>query len=179
LNSNFEEGIGIDNIFFRIFLKIFPKCCNNNNSNSVNNGSESSSVTEEKEDENLKKLLLINLYKMIPHLRNLKYTKHLYEKISNLFKKENIMILLKIYEDEFIINNFSKNYNYLYKLLFCLLEKGYSNSNIINSSTNKNMNLTCSINNNNCAKDGNSISTLLNENNYYFKLFQNILESIF
>jgi len=179
LNSNFEEGIGIDNIFFRIFLKIFPKCCNCNNSNPVNNGSDSSSVMEEKENENLKKLLLINLYKMIPHLRNLKYTKHLYEKISNLFKKESIMILLKIYEDEFILNNFSKNYNYLYKLLFCLLEKGHTNSNIINSSSNKNMNLSNNINIINCGKDANSIATLLNENNYYFKLFQNILESIF
>ena len=179
LNSNFEEGIGIDNIFFRIFLKIFPKCCNSNNSNPVNNSSDSSSVMEEKENENLKKLLLINLYKMIPHLRNLKYTKHLYEKISNLFKKESIMILLKIYEEEFILNNFSKNYNYLYKLLFCLLEKGHTNSNIINSSSNKNMNFSNSINIINCGKDANSIATLLNENNYYFKLFQNILESIF
>ena len=179
LNSNFEEGIGIDNIFFRIFLKIFPKCCNCNNSNPVNNGSDSSSVMEEKENENLKKLLLINLYKMIPHLRNLKYTKHLYEKISNLFKKESIMILLKIYEDEFILNNFSKNYNYLYKLLFCLLDKGHTNSNIINSSSNKNMNLSNNINIINCGKDANSIATLLNENNYYFKLFQNILESVF
>ncbi len=179
LNSNFEEGIGIDNIFFRIFLKIFPKCCNCNNSNPVNNGSDSSSVMEEKENENLKKLLLINLYKMIPHLRNLKNTKHLYEKISNLFKKESIMILLKIYEDEFILNNFSKNYNYLYKLLFCLLDKGHTNSNIINSSSNKNMNLSNNINIINCGKDANSIATLLNENNYYFKLFQNILESVF
>ena len=173
---NFEEGIGIDNIFFRIFLKIFPKCCNNNNNNSVNN-SESTSITEETANENLKKLLLINLYKMIPHLNNLKYTKHLYEKISNLFKKDTIMLLLKIYENEFVLNDFSKNNNYLYKLLFCLLEKGYSNSNIINSSSNKSININNCINN--CGKEANSIAIFLNENNYYFKLFQNILESIF
>ena len=170
-----DDGVGIDNIFFRIFLKIFPKCCsNNNNSNSANNLNESNTNTEEKCNDNLKKLLLINLYKMIPHLNNLRYAKHLYEKISNLFKKENIIFLLKTYESEFTLNNCDKEYNYLYKLLFCLLEKGYSNNNSINLIQNKNF---CS--NNNINNNSNSISTLLNENNYYFKLFQNILESIF
>ena len=176
---NFEEGIGIDNIFFRIFLKIFPKCCNSSTNNSLSNNNESTTITEENANENLKKLLLINLYKMIPHLSNLKYTKHLYEKISNLFKRDMIIFLLKIYEIEFILNNFDKNCNYLYKLLFCLLEKGYSNSNIINSNSNKNMNSTNSLSTNNSSKDSNSVVNLLNENNYYFKLFQNILESIF
>ena len=172
---NCEDGIGIDNIFFRIFQKIFPKCYNN----SANNSNESSSNAEENSNENLKKLLLINLYKMIPHLNNLRYTKHLYEKISNLFKKDTILYLLKTYENEFTTNNFSKNNNYLLKLLFCLLEKANSNYNAINSSSNKNMNLSNSVNSTCSSISTSQISSLLNENNYYYKLFQNIIESIF
>ena len=42
---NCEEGMAIDNIFFRIFSKIFPKCCNNNSNNS-NNLSDSNSSPE-------------------------------------------------------------------------------------------------------------------------------------
>ena len=151
LLTNSEECEGIDNIFFRIFLKIFPKICNNNINS--NNNQETSSNPEENSNENLKKLFIINLHKMISHLNNLKYAKHLYDKISCLFKKDTILLLLKIYEDEFILNNFSKNYNYLYKLLFCLLEKGHSNLSIINSNFNKNISLTSSINSNNGGKD--------------------------
>ena len=89
---NCDEGMTIDNIFFRIFTKVFPKCCGNNSNNITtnNNISESTSVTEENPNsntntntnENLKKLLLINLYKMIPHLANIRYTKFLHEKIN-------------------------------------------------------------------------------------------------
>ena len=167
-----DDIIGIENIFFRIFLKVFPKCYNNNSANNLN---ESITNAEENTNENLKKLLLINLYKMIPQLNNLKYTKHLYEKISNLFKKDTILFLLKIYENEFTVNNFSKNSNYLYKLLYCLLVKGHSNINIINTNSKLNTNLS---NSNNSGNNANSTSLLI-ENNYYFKLFQNILESIF
>ena len=175
---NCEEGMAIDNIFFRIFSKIFPKCCNNNSNNS-NNLSDSNSSPECNNIEKLKKLLILNFYKMIPCLNYLKYTKYLCEKITNLFKKENILFVLKVYEDEFTLNNFSKKNNYLYKLLFCLLEKGYSNINIINSNNNGkhlslSTNTSCSSNNN-----SNSSTVLLNENNYHFKLFQNILENIF
>ena len=177
LLTNSEECEGIDNIFFRIFLKIFPKICNNNINS--NNNQETSSNPEENSNENLKKLFIINLHKMISHLNNLKYAKHLYDKISCLFKKDTILLLLKIYEDEFILNNFSKNYNYLYKLLFCLLEKGHSNLSIINSNFNKNISLTSSINSNNGGKEQSPLQCFLNENNYYFKLFQNILESIY
>ena len=134
---NCEEGNNIDNIFFRIFSRVFPKSSNNINTTG-NNVQESNSSVEENLNQNLKHLLLINLYKMIPNLSILRYTKYLFEKISNLFKKESIISILKIYEDEFVSNNFCKNNNYLYKLLYCLLEKGYSNINIINSNTNKN-----------------------------------------
>ena len=115
------------------FTKVFPKCYGNNSNNITtnNNISESTSVTEENPNsntntnENLKKLLLINLYKMIPHLSNIRYTKFLHEKINNLFKKDSIFFVLKIFEEEFTSNNFSKEFNYLYKLLLCLLEKAF------------------------------------------------------
>ena len=173
---NCEEGNNIDNIFFRIFSRVFPKSSNNINTTG-NNVQESNSSVEENLNQNLKHLLLINLYKMIPNLSILRYTKYLFEKISNLFKKESIISILKIYENEFVSNNFSKNNNYLYKLLYCLLEKGYSNINIINSNTNKNTSVNNSSNTNN--NNNNSNISLLNDNNYYFKLFINILESIF
>ena len=181
---NCDDGLTIDNIFFRIFSKVFPKCClNSSNNNTSNNISESTSVTEEISNSNinesLKKLLLINLYKMIPHLINIRYTKFLYEKINNLFKKDTIIFVLKIFEEEFTSNNFSKEFNYLYKLLFCLLEKAHSNFNIINSNTNKNICTTNNTNNTSNSNNNISMSTLLNDNNYYYKLFQSIIENIF
>ena len=188
---NCDEGLTIDNIFFRIFTKVFPKCCGNNSNNITtnNNISESTSVTEENPNsntntntnENLKKLLLINLYKMIPHLANIRYTKFLHEKINNLFKKDSIVFVLKIFEEEFTSNNFSKEFNYLYKLLLCLLEKAHSNYNLINSNTNTNKNICINNNTTNNINCNNniSISTLLNDNNYYYKLFISIIENIF
>ena len=168
-----EENMGIDNIFYRIFSRIFPKCCNNNNS-------DSNAKNEDNSNDNIKKLLLLNLYKMIPCLNYLKYTKYLCEKITNLFKKDTILLVLKIYESEYTLNNFSKNNNYLLKLLFCLLEKGYTNIGIINSSNIKHLSLsTNSSSCNNSNNNSNSNAALLNDNNYHFKLFQNILESIF
>ena len=183
---NCDESMTIDNIFFRIFSKIFPKCCGNNPNINIpnnNNNSESISVTEENlntnTDESLKKLLLINLYKMIPHLVNIRYTKFLYEKINNLFKKETITFVLNIFEEEFTSNNLSKEYNYLYKLLLCILEKAHSNFNMINSNTNKNICINNNTTNNINGCSNVSTATLLNDNNYYYKLFQGIIDNIF
>jgi hypothetical protein len=116
---------------------------------------------------------------MIPHLVNIRYTKFLNEKIGNLFKKDSILFVLKIFEEEFTSNNFSKEYNYLYKLLLCLLEKAHSNFNLINSNTNKNMLISNNITNILNFNTTISISTLLNDNNYYYKLFQSIIDNIF
>ena len=165
-NYNFEEGITIENIFFHIFSKIFPK---------TNNNSESNNGLNENINENLKKLFLINLYNMIPCFNNFKFTKYLCEKLGNLFKKDSILQILNIYENEFTLNNFSKNHNYLYKFLYSILEKGYKNIRNINSSHNKNSFL----NNNSYSNNANAITILLNENNCIFKLFQNLLENIF
>ena len=49
---------------------------------------------------------------MIPCINNLKYVRNLYEKIINLFRRDSIIPLLKIYENEFTSNNYSKNHNY-------------------------------------------------------------------
>ena len=165
-NLNPEERININIIFFKIFSKIIPRAVNNDigeQNTDINDASNS----------NLTKLLLINLYKMIPCINNLNCSKNLYEKIISIFKKDSIIPLLKIYADEFTENNYSKNHNYLYKLLFCLLEKGYNNLININSNSSKNSFINNSMNGNN----PNII--LLTDNNYFFKLFQNILESIF
>ena len=165
-NLNPEERININIIFFNIFSKIIPRVVNNDigeQNTDINDASNS----------NLTKLLLINLYKMIPCINNLNCSKNLYEKIISIFKKDSIIPLLKIYADEFTENNYSKNHNYLYKLLFCLLEKGYNNLININSNSSKNSFINNSMNGNN----PNII--LLTDNNYFFKLFQNILESIF
>ena len=169
-NFNYDEGLTIENIFFHIFLKIFPK--SNNNPINVSNPI---STQNENSNDNLIKLLLINLHKMIPCLNNLKYSRHLYEKVGCLFKKDSIVSLLKIYEREFTNNNFSKNHNYLYNLLYAILEKGSKNLIMINSNNNKNLYL----NNTSIGSNTNPNAELINYNNYYFKLFQNILESIF
>ena len=164
-NLNYEESTNINAIFFKTFSKIIPK--------SIIHATEPDSFENDISDENLTKLLLINLYKMIPCINNLKYVRNLYEKIINLFKKDFIVSLLKIYENEFTSNNYCKENNYLYRLLKCLLEKGYNNQININSNNSKNSII------NNSANGNNSNIILLNENNYYFKLFHNILESIF
>ena len=165
-NLNPEERININIIFFNIFSKIIPRVVNNDI------GEQNTDINDAS-NPNLTKLLLINLYKMIPCINNLNCSKNLYEKIISIFKKDSIIPLLKIYADEFTENNYSKNHNYLYKLLFCLLEKGYNNLININSNSSKNSFINNSMNGNN----PNII--LLTDNNYFFKLFQNILESIF
>ena len=167
-NFNCEEGVNIENIFFRIFNRVFQKYNNYNISDE-----EYSPDINKNSNENLSKLLLLNLDKMLSCLNNLKYAKYLFEKISNLFKKDTIT-LLKIYACELTSNNCSKNSNYLYRLLLCILEKGYKNINSIHSQANKSIPM-------NNSSNGNSINSnisLLNDNNYYFKLFQNILVNI-
>ena len=169
-NYNCEEGTCIEIIFLKIFSKIFQK-----NSNNIINIEEEAAPTNENMNENLIRLFVINLYKIIPCLNNIRYARYLCEKISNIFKKDYIILVLKIFEKEFSSNNYSKNHNYLYRLLYCLLEKGYKNIISINSNSYSNKN---SISNSNIIGNNSNIF-LLNENNYYFKSFQNILESLF
>ena len=164
-NLSFEESTNINAIFFKTFSKIIQK--------SFNHVPESDSIENDIIDDNLTKLLLLNLYKMIPCINNLKYARNLYEKIINILKKDFIIYLLKVYEVEFTSNNYCKDHNYLYRLLKCLLEKGFNNQININSNNNKTPLM------NNSANGNNSNIILLNENNYYFKLFHNILEGIF
>ncbi len=149
-----EEGIiTIDNIFIKIYLKLFPKNYNNNTYNDI----------EEYSNGKLQKLFIINLYKIIPCLNSLKNSKILYEKINHLFKKDTIINNLKYFEEEYTSNNNSKNHNYLYKLLLCLLQQSEF---ILN-----NINKTLSINNN--------TNNFSQNDNYYIKLFHNILSNIF
>ena len=169
-NFNSDEGMCIDYIFFHIFINLFPK----NNIDQLS--SIESNLSKNKPlNEGLRKLFLIKLSEMIPSLNNLDYARYLYEKISNLFKKDSIIFLLNIYEKEFTSNNCSKKYNYLYKLLYSIIIKGYKNMIKINSNSNKNMHSISTCSNNN----SNSNNFLLTSNNYFFKLFYNILESIF
>ena len=167
-NSNNEGIITIDDLFIKIYMKLFQKNANNTNNN--NNNIQSNSFVEDNSNENLKKLFIINLYKIIPCLNNLKNNKCLYEKINNLFKKDSIISILKKYEEEYSTNNYSKNYNYFYKLLLCLLEQSQT---ICNTNSNK---IICLNNNSNTNS---TTSSITQNENYYIKLFLNILSNIF
>ena len=169
-NNNNDEGNSIDNIFFHILYKTFPKL--NNNLTEPEPEQESDTTLNETSNENVIRLLLINLHTMI-YCLNLKYAKYLCEKISILFKKNSIIQFLTIYAKEFASNNLAKNSNYLYRLLYSTLEIGYKNMLNITSTSNKNICLNKNNNNNN-----NENALLLMDNNYFFKLFQNILESL-
>ena len=160
---NCEENIiTMDDIFIKIYTNIFTKNLNYNNGTSI-------SFIDEGTNEILKKHFVLNLYKIIPSLNNLKNSKNLYEKINSLFKKDLLISVLKKYEMEFTSNNNNKNYNYLYKLLLCLLQQSQFIANS-NNNTNK------FVGTNNYT---NSNSLLYSENNYYIKLFQSILSNIF
>ena len=172
-NSNEEEKITIDDIFIKIYSKLFPKTQtqnNNNNTNNTNITNLSYSLIEESTNENLQKLFIINLYKIIPCLHNLKNSKCLYEKINNLFKKDSIISILSKYEEEYSTNNYSKNSNYLYKLLVCLLEETQYIYN--------NVNKIC-VNNSNITSNTTNTSNFSQSENYYIRLFHNILGNIF
>ena len=160
---NCEENIiTMDDIFIKIYTNIFTKNLNYNNGTSI-------SFIDEGTNEILKKHFVLNLYKIIPSLNNLKNSKNLYEKINSLFKKDLLISVLKKYEMEFTSNNNKKNYNYLYKLLLCLLQQSQFIASS-NNTTNK------FVGTNNYT---NSNSLLYSENNYYIKLFQSILSNIF
>ena len=164
--NNYEEGmITIDDMFMKIYAKLFPKNSNNNIISTDN------SIVDENINENVKKLFIINLYKIIPCLTHIKNSKCLYEKINNLYKKDSIIFVLKNYEEEYSINNCHQKYNYLYHFLLALLEQSHT---IYNSHTNK----TIYINNNNSNNNTNPNNIQQNEN-YYIKLFHNILSNIF
>ena len=134
-NTNNQVGtITIEDLLIKIHMNLFQNNSNNNNnnnsinSNNINNNNniQSNSFVEENSNENLKKLFIINLYKIIPCLNNLKNSKCLYEKINNLFRRDSIISILNRYEEEFSTNNYIKNYNYFYKFLLCLLEQSQS-----------------------------------------------------
>ena len=159
-----EEGVmNIDDLFIKIYLKLFPKNINNINTNSNN------SFIEENTKGNLQKLFILNLYRIIPCLNSLKNSKSLYEKLNNLFKKDSIIYIIKIFEEDYSTNNCSKKYNYLFRFLLSLLELSHSISN------NNNANKIIYLNN----KSNSASSTLTQNENYYIKLFHNILGNIF
>ena len=168
--NNYEDDMNTDDLFIKIYSKIFSKNINNNSINvNFNNINENASFTNEENkeyNENLKKFFLLYLYKIIPCLNNFKNTKILYEKINNIFKKDTIISILKKYENEFTSHNNSKKFNYLYKFLLCLLQQS---QNIITNTTNKSTN-------SNTNTNANAIS---HNDNYYIKLFNNILNAIF
>ena len=168
--NNYEDDMNTDDLFIKIYSKIFSKNNNNNSINvNFNNINENASFTNEENkeyNENLKKFFLLYLYKIIPCLNNFKNTKILYEKINNIFKKDTIISILKKYENEFTSHNNSKEFNSLYKFLLCLLQQS---QNIITNTTNKSTNSNTNTNTN----------AISHNDNYYIKLFNNILNAIF
>ena len=181
-NNSEECRITIDDIFIRIYSKLYPKniTCNTNNNNS--NPNETSMLTEERNErnENIKTLFIINLYKIIPCLNCLKNNKCLYEKINNIFKKDTIISVLKKYEVEYSNNTNTAKSNYLYKFLLSLLDESQHFININNSNNNLNK-ITCSTNISNNTNSNNlaTNSKVVEYENYYTKLFHNILGNIF
>ncbi len=176
-NSCDDDIMSTDDLFIKIYSKIFPKNVNNNsiniNFNNSINANTSFAKEEKKENiENLKKYFILYLYKIIPCLNSLNNTKILYEKINNIFKKDSIISTLKNFENEFTSNNNSKNYNYLYKLLLSLLRQSH---NIITNNNNTNININKSTN----ISNNTNTNTISHSDNYYIKLFNNILNVIF
>ena len=175
-NNNTEENIennfnniNFDELFFSVYCIYF------NINNYVN---QKRNITFSEQDNNSKKNFYNNLMKIIPFLSNLKNSKCIYDKINHLFNKENITFALKCYSEN--IKYIEKNgqnkieNNILYILMAFLLKKHYE----IYKQNNNSMNIKPL---SPIKKEQNIINTIINNdnNNYYIKLFNNILNNIF
>ena len=174
-NTNTEENCenNFNNINFdEFFISIY--CVYFNINNYVN---QKKNISFSDKDNNSKNIFYNNLMKMVPLLSNLKNSKCMYDKINHLFHKENIIFALKCYSEN--IKYVEKNgqnkieKNILYDLLSFLLKKHYE---IFKQ--NNNLVVTKSLSP--IKKEQNTINNIINvDNNYYIKLFYNILNNIF
>ena len=125
----------------------------------------------------LRRILYINLMKIIPNLSDFKKCKNLYDKISYLFNNDNILFALDCYSENFEIyekndSKEKKNNNTLYNLMYFCLKKNSENCKAncpyIKAPNLKSISPT--------KKD--SLNNT-NHESYYIKLFNNILNNIF
>ena len=167
-NSNYNnynkmsQNFSFDDLLKKIYYKIYNKKeaddCSNDSSSSCNSFDGNDIISK------MKRALFVNLYKIIPCTSIIiKPNKKLCEIIIDIFKKDNIISILKFYQNN--KNDKKKNKNELYKLLKLLMKNNYL---FYNTS------LKINTNNNNT----NNKETVF-ENNFYNKLFNLILTNIY
>ena len=158
-----SQNFLFDDLFIKIHRKVYNKKeagddCSNNSSSSCNSFEGNENIN------NLKHELFVNLYKIIPCFSILaKPNKQLCETLIDIFKKENIINVLKYYNNN--KNEKTKNKNELYKLLKLLMKNNYQFYNtVMKINTN---------NNNSNSKE------IIFEKNFFNKLFNLILNNIY
>ena len=156
--------------FNELFISIYNQFFNIDNSNNY--------LTQRKdsftENENInKKILYINLMKILPFLSGFEKNRYLFDKINHLFNThDNIILALYSYAEIFIDNSQdkdSKNNNLFYDLMHYFLKKNFEVQKFNPKSTNINSSLSV---------QKKEISTL-NHEGHFLKLFNNILTNIF
>ena len=175
-NENNFNNINFDDLFFSIFNIYFNANSSNQKKITINSNSTDCNNSSVDKENNSKNKFYNNLMKVIPFLSNFKNNKSIYDRLNHLFNKDNILFSLNCYSDK--IKYIEKNggnkieNNNLYTFMTFLLKK--------NCELNK-----PNLNQNNAKplspikKD--QIITLLSNNNenYYIRIFNNILNNIF
>ena len=173
--ENNYNNINLDDLFVSIFNIYFNINTTNQKKMNINSNNTDCNNNIDKEN-NSKKKFYNNLMKVIPFLSNFKSNKTIYDKINHLFNKDNLLFALSCYSDN--IKYIEKNgrnkieNNILYIFMTFLLKK---NCDLLKPNLNQNNAKPLSP----IKKD--QIITLINNNNdnYYIRLFNNILNNIF
>ena len=161
-----ESKINYDDLFYEIYNHYL-------NINYTNNYCTYRKKTFTEEEKILRKILYINLMKVMPFLSDFKKNKCIYDKILYLFNNDNIIFALQCFSEKFGYNEKNeekKENNILYDLMYFCLKKNSS---------------SCKPNSCSYIKISNMKSLsptkkeTLNHESYYFKLFYNILNNIF
>ena len=172
--QNFNN-INFDELFFSIYTY---------NINSFTNQKKNSIIVEKEKENNSKNInininiLYNNLMKIVPFLSNLKNNKSAFDKINHLFNKDNLIYALKCYSEsiKYVEKNCQRKLenNILYIFMTFLLKK---NCEIYKPNINQNNTKPLSP----IKKELtiNTSSSNNNNENYYTRLFHNILNNIF
>ena len=188
INKNIQEEIILDNfdkIFF-IFNNITSELgiinssndsidlnsCNTNYNKFIDFDSLFCSIYSIHFTNNKKKLLFNKIIDIIPLLSNFQTEKFLYDKISHIYNRDNIIQVLRCYSEKVGKNSKQKMNNKLYYLLLFLLKKNFeifSKSNFVQLTV-KNILQT--------KKDMNTTNNSPATENNYIKLFFLIMNNI-
>ena len=176
--ENNYNNINFDDLFYSIYNLYFNMNISNQKKITINSNNDNCKNDNIDKEYNLKNTFYNNLMKIIPFLPNLKNSKIMYDKINCLFNKDNILFALNCYSN--IIKYKEKNCqskidnNIFYIFMTFLLKKNCELFKpIINLGNTKPLSpikkdQTINITNNNN-----------NQDNYYIRLFNNILNNIF